>query len=243
MNQAMKQRLVGTLVLGCLALILIPLLLDGAGIQPPPLSATIPPVPELDNTPIGEPVRPVIVADTLPPPGSEPGEATPGTTAESALTQAQPLPAFDKNETPVPTAAATSNQTNTGSERATTTPASADALEAAVAAIMAREEAAEPANADSTPRLDSSGLPQAFVVRLGSFGEKANADALVNRLLAAGYKAYARQVTTAAGSMTAVYVGPVPTRAEASTLVSRLASGFNLSGVVETFSSQVSRQE
>ena len=106
-----------------------------------------------------------------------------------------------------------------------------------------RARKAEPANADSTPRLDSSGLPQAFVVRLGSFGEKANADALVNRLLAAGHKAYARQVTTAAGSMTAVYVGPVPTRAEASTLVSRLASGFNLSGVVETFSSQVSRQE
>jgi DedD protein len=235
LNQAMKQRLVGTLVLGCLAIILIPLLLDGAGIQPPPLSATIPPTPEFDNTPIGEPVRPEIVADTLPAPGSDVA------TSEAAPAEPQPLPAFDEKEIPVVVDAATDITANTDSEPPATTPASADALEAAVAAIMAREETAAPANADSTPRLDSSGLPQAFVVRLGSFGEKPNADALVNRLLAAGYKAYGRQVTTAAGSMTAVYVGPVPTRAEANTLVGRLSTGYDLKGVVETFTSQDNR--
>lgn len=235
MNQAMKQRLVGTLVLGCLAIILIPLLLDGAGIQPPPLSATIPPTPEFDNTPIEEPVRPEIVADTLPPPGSD----VPTTQATPA--DSQPLPAFDEKEIPVVVDTAAGIAVNTDSAPPATTPASADALEAAVAAIMAREETAAPANADAVPRLDSSGLPQTFVVRLGSFGEKPNADALVNRLLAAGYKAYGRQVTTAAGSMTAVYVGPVPTRAEANTLVGRLASGFDLKGVVETFTSQDGR--
>lgn len=240
MNQAMKQRLVGTLVLGCLAIILIPLLLDGSGIQPPPLSATIPPAPEFDNTPIGEPERPEIIADTLPEPGSETTAdvSTPVAATAAATAAGQPLPAFDASEpNPAPAVATPEPQATTPA------PASADALEAAVAAIMARKEDATPATADSTPQLDSSGLPQSFVARLGSFGEKANADALVNRLLAAGYKAYGRQVTTAAGTMTAVYVGPVPTRAEANTLVTRLSTGFNLKGVVETFTSQANRQE
>ncbi|MES2604847.1 MAG: hypothetical protein V4603_07910, partial [Pseudomonadota bacterium] len=67
----MRQRLVGTLVLGCLAIILIPLLLDGDGIEAPPLSATIPPAPVFDTTPIAEPERPIITADSLPVPGSE----------------------------------------------------------------------------------------------------------------------------------------------------------------------------
>lgn len=232
MNQAMKQRLVGTLVLGCLAIILIPLLLDGAGIQPPPLSATIPATPEFDNTPIAEPERPEIIADTLPAPGSElPDPAAPSTAA-------QPLPAFDAADAGQEPPAVSAE-----SPTPTPTPASTDALEAAVAAIMAQKEEPNPAAADSTPRLDSSGLPQSFVVRVGSFGEKANADALVNRLLAAGHKAYGRQVNTAAGTLTAVYVGPVPTRAEATSLASKVSAGFNLSGVVETFTGQASRQE
>lgn len=222
----MKQRLAGTLVLGCLAIILIPLLLDGAGIQPPPLSANIPPAPQLDNTPIAEPVRPEIAADSLPPQGTEVG-ATADTTGANT---AQPLPAIDANEALVPAAPQAA---------ATPAPAEPDALEAAVAAVMARNT---PANSDNTPALDASGLPLSYVVRLGSFAERANADRLVSRLLAANHKAYARQVTTADGVMMAVYVGPVLTRDEATTLRQRMASDFQLpNGVVETFTAGADR--
>ena len=222
----MKQRLAGTLVLGCLAIILIPLLLDGAGIQPPPLSATIPPEPVLDDTPIAEPVRPEITADSLPPPGTEVA-VTADTTAANAV---QPLPAIDATEAPVPAALPGA---------ATPAPAEPDALEAAVAAVMARNT---PATPDNTPALDASGLPLSYVVRLGSFAERANADALVTRLLAAGHKAYARQVSTANGAMTAVYAGPVLTRDEASTLRQRMATDFQLrDGVVETFTAGAER--
>ena len=226
----MKQRLAGTLVLGCLAIILIPLLLDGAGIQPPPLSATIPPAPTLDDAPIAEPVRPEITADTLPPAGTEVAAATTApTTTDAADTSnetaaAQPLPAIDANEAPSPPPP---------QGAPTPAPAEPDALEAAVAAVMARNSSA---TADNTPSLDASGLPLSYVVRLGSFAERANADALVSRLLAAGHKAYARQVTTANGAMTAVYAGPVLTRDEATTLRQRMATDFQLrDGVVETF--------
>ncbi|MES2604798.1 MAG: SPOR domain-containing protein, partial [Pseudomonadota bacterium] len=138
------------------------------------------------------------------------------------------LPAFDADDNTAATSAAPSGE-------------EPDALEAAVAAIMAKETSTATASPDSVPRLDSSGLPLSYVVRLGSFGEKANADALVTKLLAADYKAYSRAVTNANGTLTAVYVGPVLTRAEANTMVTRLANGFDLNGVVETFSAQAAQ--
>jgi DedD protein len=239
LNQAMRQRLVGTLVLGSLAIILIPLLLDGDGIQAPPLSATIPPKPELDTSPIAEPVRPAITADTQPAPGSElPAEpaTTTAVTTTDAVSTPTPLPAFDDKEAAAAPATATAGNATTGKATADKEP---DALEAAVAAIMAKESAGTTkATPDSVPRLDSSGLPLSYVVRLGSFGDKANADALVKKLVAADYKAYTRPVTNANATLTAVYVGPVLTRAEANSMVTRLANGFALNGVVETFSAQ-----
>ncbi len=63
MNQALKQRLVGTLVLGCLAIIFIPLLLDGEGLTPAPIETSIPPAPDLSYQELPPPVRPVIEAD------------------------------------------------------------------------------------------------------------------------------------------------------------------------------------
>ncbi len=67
MNLAMKQRLVGTIVLGCLALILIPMLLDGEGmVEPLPVVVSMPSAPEINLTPLPEPERPTIIADSLP---------------------------------------------------------------------------------------------------------------------------------------------------------------------------------
>lgn len=67
MNLAMKQRLVGTIVLGCLALILIPMLLDGEGmVEPLPMVVSMPSAPEINLTPLPEPERPTIIADSFP---------------------------------------------------------------------------------------------------------------------------------------------------------------------------------
>jgi len=67
LNLAMKQRLVGTIVLGCLALILIPMLLDGEGmVEPLPVVVSMPSAPEINLTPLPEPERPTIIADSLP---------------------------------------------------------------------------------------------------------------------------------------------------------------------------------
>jgi DedD protein len=73
-------------------------------------------------------------------------------------------------------------------------------------------------------------------VRLGSFGEKANAEGLVARLREQGYKGFNRPINSSRGPLTGVYVGPVLTEAEADSLQRQLASEFELEGVVVQFS-------
>lgn len=227
MNQAMKQRLVGTLVLGCLAIILAPLLLDGNGIQPPPLSAKIPPAPQIDNTPIAAPQRPVIASDKLPVSGQEPAPPEAELAAPGKQVSA-PLPAFNSKESE-PAAV-------TGKAAGTAQP---DALETAVASVMARgKQAVNTPNKDAVPGVDTSGLPLSYVVRLGIYSDRKNADALVKKLVDGGHKAYARASSVPGSNMTVVYAGPVLTKAEASSLTSKIAANYKIKGVVETFSSQ-----
>src|SRR5690606_833624 len=118
----MKQRLIGTIVLLCLALIFIPLLLDGEGIAPPAMNLNIPPRPQMDTPSVADPVRPTIVGDQvdasstvpqleLPPFVEESEEEEPEVVAAEppaapaptpAVTEAQPQPA---PATPAPTPA------------------------------------------------------------------------------------------------------------------------------------------
>lgn len=239
----MKQRLVGVMVLGSLALIFIPLLLDGEGVQTPPLDLRIPPAPVVDQTPLPQPQRPEILADSaepLPvvqPPFTEseepfqlsdaPGQAAPDAAAINPDTaDAAPAPQAD-------TAASTADTAKPTDEAAPATapPAAEPAREVATAPAAAPPAAAPapataPARSETAPALDTQGLPEAWTVRLGVFAESANAEALVARLLAAGHKAYLQPVRTAQGSTSGVFVGPVLTRQEATTLQRQLTPGY-----------------
>ncbi len=214
----MKQRLVGTLVLGSLALILIPLLLDGEGVERPPLSATIPAAPVFDTTPLPEPERPVILADTLAPETAavEPADATVTDIATDSTTATT-------DETPAETPASA-------------TPDTSPEVALPPAAVAITETAPPPAEAPaqsiSEPALDAAGLPESWAVRLGSFSNRGNADALVARLIAAGHKAYIRTVMSGDVALNGVFVGPVLTRNEAVTLSNELKSRFQVNDAI-----------
>lgn len=182
----MKQRLVGTLVLGSLALILIPLLLDGEGVERPPLSGNIPPAPILDTTPLPAATRPVIEADAFEAAVPEPIIAEETVEADTTEAVADASPALVTTEAEATAQAASEPET---------IPASNDA-----------------------PALDAAGLPEAWVVRVGVFGDKANAERLTARLEADNYKAFMRPVGVSNG----VYIGPVATRSEAAAIQQRL---------------------
>ncbi|GAB5498182.1 MAG: SPOR domain-containing protein [Pseudohongiellaceae bacterium] len=82
------------------------------------------------------------------------------------------------------------------------------------------------------PQFDANGMPQAWVVRLGTFANAANANNLVARLQDAGFKAYTRSVNNADSDMTAVFVGPWLQRQLVEDYRQQLQEQFQLAGMI-----------
>jgi len=82
------------------------------------------------------------------------------------------------------------------------------------------------------PQFDANGMPQAWVVRLGTFANAANADNLVARLQGAGFKAYTRLVSGADSELTAVFVGPWLQRQLVEDYRQQLQEQFQLAGMI-----------
>jgi DedD protein len=175
----MKQRLIGAIVLGCLAIIFLPILLDGEGVSPPEMNIIIPAPPTFPEPLELEPQRPAVLSDS----------------------EAIRIP----------------------SEAAVV-------VVDAVAVSNAEQELAE-----EFPELDLEGLPQAWSVRLGLFGESVNAETLIAELLSEGYRAYSDLLSTSQGALTAVFVGPVLTSAEAEALRNELSTSFNMDALIVDF--------
>ena len=82
------------------------------------------------------------------------------------------------------------------------------------------------------PQLSNLGLPQGWVVRLGSFSDSENASNLVTRLQSAGYKAYSRAMRSGQGGLTGVFVGPWLDRGQVNEYQQKLQEEFSLAGLV-----------
>ncbi len=82
------------------------------------------------------------------------------------------------------------------------------------------------------PQLTNSGLPEAWSVRLGSFSDADNANALMDKLQAADYKAYTRGITSGQDALTGVFVGPWLNRGQVNEYQRKLQQEFNLAGLV-----------
>ena len=91
--------------------------------------------------------------------------------------------------------------------------------------------AAETVAPRERPSLGDDGLPEGWVVQVGSFAEADNAAALKERLLAAGFRAYERRRQT----LTTLFVGPVLDQAEGQALQATLLADFGLEGLVKRY--------
>ena len=140
------------------------------------------------------------------PAAAAPAASQASAAASPAATRTESLPA----EAPSPRPAAA-------------TPAPKPAAPAAAAPAAAKAEPGAPAPA-------ASGV--GFAVQMGAFASTAEANALRDRLRAAGFSAIVQPVRTDKGTLNRVRVGPVSTRAEADQLKARLASGFGAGMVV-----------
>lgn len=89
--------------------------------------------------------------------------------------------------------------------------------------------------ADARPALAANGLPEGWVVQVGSFQNADNAAALTSRLLAADQRAFERRRRTDNGELVIVLVGPVTTRQAAQSLLSTIAEQEGIEGLVKPF--------
>lgn len=74
-----------------------------------------------------------------------------------------------------------------------------------------------------------------FVVQLGSFRHQKNVNELLDKLDAAGYRAFSRKVDTSAGRLTKVFVGPELSRETLDNALPHLNEATGLKGKVTSF--------
>jgi DedD protein len=94
---------------------------------------------------------------------------------------------------------------------------------------------------DSRPTLNAAGLPDGWVVQLGTFGDLDNARKLLTDLLAKGYKAYERRSLRDEREMSTILVGPVIVKAEAERLLTELAAALDLKPLIKRYEREVLR--
>ena len=226
MEQRLKQRLVGAIVLVSLAVVFVPILFD----SPRELNGGY------STTPIAEiPERPQVEAD---PPARVSIEApeTPRLDAEVEREQGRQGSGTD---TAAAGAAGVSSAAPASSSASSDAPASAPASGATGSSASARSSdsssagsapaAAEPDNASGEKQASASGE---WVVQLGSFRESENARALRKSLLDKGYTAFVEPGPSAQGEVFRVFVGPMPRRQEAEDSAARLRREMALKGIV-----------
>ncbi|RRU07326.1 SPOR domain-containing protein, partial [Stenotrophomonas sp. 278] len=95
----------------------------------------------------------------------------------------------------------------------------------------AKPVAAEPAKPVAVPTAPAASSV-GFAVQLGAFGKAEDANALRDKVRAAGFSAFVEQVRTDKGTLHRVRVGPVANRAEAENLKAQVASKVGVAGMV-----------
>ncbi|MBV6812263.1 SPOR domain-containing protein [Xanthomonas campestris pv. passiflorae] len=156
----------------------------------------------------------------VPAPAAKPGSsvAAASTTAPTKTESLPPEPAKPVVAAPKPAEVAKPAPTKPEvAKPATPTPAAA------------KPEPAEPvATAPVAPAASAVG----FAVQLGAFGRAEDADALRDRVRAAGFSAFVEQVRTDKGALNRVRVGPVANRSDAEQLRAQVAAKVGISGMV-----------
>ncbi|WP_127477462.1 SPOR domain-containing protein [Sulfurivermis fontis] len=194
MNEQLKKRLVGAIVLVALAVIFVPMLLEGDKRNGIPLfGSNVPEAPESHAPMVDIPLQvpppsveaPVVVERELPPEPAPVAPAAPVAAVPAPPPVVAPAPAAQpKPAAPAPTTV----------------------------------KPVKPAEvASSQPAAES------WAVQVGSFSEQANASRLRDSLRGKGYPAYVERVKLSSGTAYRVRVGPVLTRADAESIQAKLA--------------------
>lgn len=209
----MRQRLVGALVLLCGGVILWSLLFTGPAAYKLDRDTQIPDAPLVD---------PVI--DTAP----QKPEGVPS--ADTLLVPSQPLLPVSDDDRGAGVKAEAAN-----------IPDPADAPSKTARQVETKPVVKKEAVVKSAPtpvkaeKLDGSGLPAAWVVQVGVFGNQANAEGLKKSLQGAGYKAFVDTIQRNSKPLYRVLVGPVISNEKAESQRAAINRKFNVKSIVNRF--------
>lgn len=205
MEQNLKQRLVGALVLMSLAVIFLPLAFDRQQQDIDPAEYAIPEKPAITIVaPDVEPVEKAIQKEYAPI----------AQVAHAKQEQAEAMPA---EPAPAPVSAE---------------PAVAQASPAEQTRQYLEQEKAADAALQGKPVSAAVDLADAWVIQVGAFSSDANARRLQDTLKNAGYVAFVKSAKGSSGTLYKVYVGPEIRRAELERQKSALERQHNLKTLI-----------
>ena len=206
MNDILKQRLVGALILVALGVVFWPIIFVEPGVRVEPGQVSTPPRPAVDTSPI-EPPRPERWRAST----ESYEEVEQGTATDDELlaeTEAAPAAALEPEQG--------------GAETAVVEPAPA----APVAAVQARSSAPE------APALDANGVPMAWSLQVVTVSSAAKAEELRQQLLSMQEKAYVRKLERGDRDLYRVFVGPKFERAQLEQTRARVDARFGVESLI-----------
>jgi DedD protein len=203
----MRQRLVGALVLLCLGVIVWSLLFTGSVDRRVDRQSQIPEAPQINPVLEQEPHEPEGVVSIE-----------------------------DSQIAPQPTLPPTDIDGGEGVRAAAEPPVPQSPSEPSEPKQPIAKLPEKPAVAKSVKStLDERGLPEAWVVQVGSFGSRANAEALVTKLRSRGYKSFFDTLDRGGRNLYRVQVGPVLAESKARSLKIEIDRGFQVKSIVNRF--------
>lgn len=213
MDEQLKARLIGAVILVAIAVLLIPELLSGRKAAAPEAVAA--------GEGRGTRTYTIDLGSTLHAPGSadvKPAEATPPPPLPTP--EHRPQPADAAEQAAAGTAAGESVRTQAALPQAVQ--AEPEPMEAAPGSVPATASRPSPPPAPPAPKSTAPVAKGGWSVQVGAFGSAATANKLVADLRGAGYKAYLSPISRSGKTLHRVRVGPEAARPDADKLAARL---------------------
>lgn len=218
MNEVLKQRLVGALILVALGVVFWPIIFVEPGERGGADEARIPPRPQVDTTPVETPG----MAGLRPSPEHRREEPAPD---RPLLTLAP--------ESPSPTSVDRDSQASgqAASEPVVKTPTPPPEPATKPPASDKKTRSEPPVK----PEVDDQGIPVVWILRVASVSNAARADELRKRLLDMGHKAYTKKVRSGDKTLYRVYVGPKAEKAKLEKLQPAIDAEFGVSSLITRY--------
>ena len=207
MSSALKNRLVGTIIIVALAVIFLPDFLDGKKQTNREPFVSIPANP---------PKKPIVEPEAFP---------------TNRVANAAQRPVELEDDVPVDGMLTTEKSADEMGEGKNVTDESTSLPQPVEATIAAKNDLASQTVIDKPQVTEDAG----WVIQLGSFRHEKNVKGLLNKLEKAGYRAFSRRIQTSSGPLTKVFVGPDLEKQKLEAALPHLKELTDLKGKVTTF--------